>query len=215
MYLHGVACAVRRLDAKVCGFEYPIDVHGAVKPVSVGRVLQRRDELAAFDPELAVGHHAVDFEAFEGVDEHDVGVSARRDHAHVVIHPVELGRLDGGHLNRGHRVQAVLYGDADRVVHLPARQHPVWRDHVGAKLVGAGVVAFLSNHRKTCLYILANTAFSNHDPYAELGLEAGLRGGVDHLGPVADRVLDIADGRDAFALDGDPFGLDGSRVHVD
>ena len=213
--LHGIACAVRRLDAKVCGFEHPIDVHGAVKPVGVGRVLQRRDELAAFDPELAVGHHAVDLEAFEGVDEHDIGVAARRDHTHVVVHPIELGRLDGGHLDRGHRVQAVLNGDANCVVHLPALQHPVWRDHIGAELVGAGVVSFLSNHRKTFSYVLASATFSNHDPDAELGLAAGLRGVDDHLGPVADRVLDIADGSDALALDGDPFGLDGSRVHVD
>ena len=47
------------------------------------------------------------------------------------------------------------------------------------------MVAFLSNHWKTCLYILACTSFSDDDPDAELSLTAGLRG-VDDLVVVHD-----------------------------
>ena len=101
-------------------------------PFRVGYLRQMDAQLALFCHHLAFGNHHFSMEVGQAVHQQDVSPAAGGDHAQVAAEAKMLGGVDGCHLERRHRRQALRNGVTQNAIHVA-----VLRQCRGVGIVGA------------------------------------------------------------------------------
>ncbi len=136
-------------DLEVGSREVAADMHGVGHKVGPLVELMVEERAAVLGHEVAVDVDALGHKAVEIGQDHEIGALARGDGAHVRIDTEHLCCVDGGELQRRHRVAAALmHAGAERAVHAALGDERIGMVIVGAKGDQARVDAGLEHLRQ-------------------------------------------------------------------